>query len=73
MPSPRPAHDDGTNVLVRFDSIEGRTEKAYQLRIDPYDGPEIWIPKSQVASIDREKGEVWVPLWLAEKKGLEYE
>ena len=73
MASPRPACDDGMNVLVRFDSIEGRRKKAYRLRIDPYDGPEIWIPKSQVASIDEDAGEVWIPLWLAEKKGLEYE
>jgi hypothetical protein len=68
--------DNGENVLVRFRSIEARTAMAYKILTpfsDEASARMAWLPKSQVADIDEEKGEVWIPLWLAEKKGLGYE
>ncbi len=66
-------HDDGTNVLVRFDHVKVDRPASYclALSVDDYGG--VWLPKSQVANIDEDAGEVWLPLWLAEKRGLEYE
>ena len=66
-------HDDGTNVLVRFYEIERRTDLAHLVLLTPEDEDGVWIPESQIAAIDTGLGELWIPLWLAEKKGLEYE
>lgn len=68
-------HDDGTNVLVRFHEFKGKTPsgKAYLFSLAPEDSENLCLPMSQVAHIDTDAGEVWIPLWLAEKKGLEYE
>lgn len=63
-------YDNGENVLVRFVGIAAETEKAYCLVREDED---IWIPKSQVRHIDEDGGEIWIPVWLAEKKDLEYE
>lgn len=62
--------DNGSNVLVRFDSIELERPAATLFVIGV---EQVWIPVSQIAEIDAKKKEMWIPLWLAEKKGLEYE
>lgn len=67
------AYDDGENVLVRFYGMDGDTAKAYKILITVDDIEGVWIPRSQVADIDWDTHEMWIPLWLAEKKGLEYE
>ncbi len=66
-------YDDGTNVLVRFHDVAAERPKSYKLlmAVDDCDGT--WIPKSQVAHIDLDTGEFWIPLWLAEEKGFDYE
>lgn len=64
-------HDDGENVMVPLQRIKAETDKAYLVMLEQGDGEEVWLPKSQVAFIDQ--GEVWIPLWLAEKKGIDYE
>ena len=63
-------YDDGSNVRVRFDGVEAETDAAYLLSVD---GEEVWIPKSQIAHMDDSAGELWIPLWLAEKKELDYD
>jgi hypothetical protein len=65
--------DDGENVLVRFDRIERQTAKAYCILLDFTDVEGVWLPKSKVARIDEDAGECWIPLWLADEKGLEYD
>lgn len=67
------SHDDGTNVLVRFDGVQAETEKAVCIVLDATDYEGVWIPRSQIAHIDEDAGELWIPLWFAEKKGLDYE
>lgn len=64
------AYDDGNNVLVKFDRVAHETETAILIEVD--DSSE-WIPKSQIACVDEELKEMWIPLWLAEKKGLDYD
>jgi hypothetical protein len=63
--------DDGSNVLVRFESIGARSSKAVKICVDVDE--DVWLPESQIAHLDEDAGEVWIPLWLAEKKGLEYQ
>lgn len=65
--------DNGSNVLVRFHALQNESEKAVLLLLDPTDTEGIWLPKSQVTHLDPEIGGAWIPLWLAEKKGFEYE
>ncbi len=67
--------NDGNNVLVRVDRLVSETPKALLVAMSSDGGEEeeVWIPKSQVASLDVDTGEVWLPLWLAEKKGLQYD
>jgi hypothetical protein len=65
-------HDNGDNVLVRFLEVRAETGSALLLRVSEDDAEDAWIPKSQIAHIDLDANEVWIPLWLAEKKGLEY-
>ena len=69
------AHDDGENVLVRFHEFKGKTPsgKAYLFSLTAEASENLCLPKSQVAHIDTDTGEVWIPLWLAENKGLDYE
>jgi len=67
------SHDDGHNVLVRFHHVVEYSAKAMRIAITVSDLPGIWIPKSQIAHHDTETHEIWIPMWLAEKKGLEYE
>jgi len=66
-------YDDGENVVIRFHEIKSESPKAYLIALSPDDYHGTWIPKSQVANIDHEASEVWIPLWLAEKKGLDYD
>lgn len=66
-------HDNGDNVLVRFHDARHETASAHLLAIAADDVEGVWLPKSQIAHIDLDAKEVWIPLWLAEKKGLEYE
>lgn len=71
-------YDDGENVLVRFSHAKYESDKAHLLAMDEDDDEGTWFPKSQIAHIDfypaRGTGsELWIPKWLAEKKGLEYE
>lgn len=66
-------YDNDDNVLVRIASVEAQTERAYKVTLSDDDTQGIWIPKSQVAHFDEDAGEVWIPLWLAEEKGLEYQ
>jgi len=68
-----PEVDNGSNVLVRFHEIKHDTGKATLLLLTPSDTQGVWIPNSQIAHIDDDTGEVWIPLWLAEKNGMEYE
>lgn len=62
--------DDESNVLVSFESIETETDRALLIRTE--DEESHWLPKSQIMSLDHQKNEVWIPMWLAEKKGLDY-
>jgi len=68
-----PAIDNGTNVLVRFKEVVTRTDKAVKFSTPMGVLSEFWLPKSMIAHLDEEKGEVWIPLWLAEKRGIKYE
>ena len=45
---------------------ESPSGKAWLFRI--YDA-DVWLPKSQVEWM-AEEGEVWIPDWIAEEKGL---
>lgn len=54
-------------VTVEFTAEHTTTEKAYLLEIG---GEKVWIPKSQVVRIDWDNGELVIPRWLAEEKGL---
>ncbi len=66
-------HDDGNNVLVRFHTAGHIGAKSRLIYLSPEDREGIWLPHSQIAHIDTDSGEVWIPLWLAEKMGVEYE
>lgn len=66
-------YDDGENVLIRFHEKVDSTDLAVKLTLTSDDGSGVWLPKSQVAALDKDAGEAWIPLWLAEKKGLSYE
>ena len=67
------SYDNGENVLVRFHHAKHETEKAHWLALTIEDEEGVWLPKSQIAHLDFSTSEVWIPLWLAEKKGLDYE
>ena len=67
------AYDEGSNVLVRFHHARHESEKAHLLMFSADDEQGIWFPKSQIAHLDLDANEVWIPLWLAEKKGLDYD
>lgn len=71
----RPDYDDGTNVLVRFDHQRADTgvggAKLLRMNADNFD--EVWFPNSEIKHFDAEAGEMWIPEWLARKKGVEYE
>jgi len=67
------SYDDGSNVLVRFHHAMAESDKAHLLALSVEDQEGVWLPKSQIAHIDFCSGEVWIALWLAEKKGLDYE
>ena len=69
------AYDDGTNVLVRCLSSEARSDKAVKFLTRFGESPArmAWIPKGQIAHLDEKKGELWIPMWLADKRGLKYE
>ena len=66
-------HDDGNNVRVQVHEQDGESDKACRFLVAVDDIAGTWIPKSQIAHYDDDAGELWIPLWLAEKKGLEYE
>jgi len=65
--------DDGENVLVRFHRVKASSPRARLIELSVEDAEGVWIPESQIAHIDEDAGELWIPEWLAEKKGLEYE
>ena len=67
------AHDNGEDVLVRFHHVRHESARAYLLSLTLDDVEGVWLPKSQITHIDTDANEVWLPLWLAEEKGLEYE
>lgn len=58
--------DDGNNVLVRCEDII-ETKNSYMLDND------VFVGKKIVAHVDLETNEIWIPLWLAEKEGLDYD
>ena len=64
--------DDGNNVLVKFDHVVHQTDDAILI---VQDDEEVWIPFSQITAPGEEDElrEMWIPLWLAEKKGLSYD
>lgn len=70
--APLRKYDDGQNVLIRFHHLEAQTEKAWKVALNSGPGA-MWIPKSQIAHLDKGKHEMWIPLWLAEKNGLAYQ
>lgn len=55
-------------VTLHFLAEQVETPKAYLLVMET--GEEVWLPKSQIKSINWETGEVQVPRWLAEEKQL---
>lgn len=58
-------------VLVRHHGVVAETDLAIRIKTGPSAFDEgVWIPKSQIEDDDREKGEVWIPRWLAKDKGL---
>ena len=67
------ARDKQQNVLVTFSHVSAVTEKAYRIALNA-DGIHagMWIPRSQIAHIDKSKGEIYIPEWLAEKRGLSF-
>lgn len=68
-----PVRDKQQNVLVVFSHVSAMTEKAYRIALNDkgiHEG--MWIPKSQIAHIDKSKGEMYIPEWLAEKCGLTF-
>lgn len=54
------------DVGIDFDEILRETEAAFEIAID---GEKYWLPKSQVRMYEKTK-KVFVPEWLANKKGL---
>ncbi len=68
--------NDGENVLIRYNELVKQTDGAYLIEtVDTATGEVTitWLPKSQVAKIDHSLCELWIPLWLAESRELEYE
>lgn len=57
---------------------KGESPKAYrfvQLDRDDNEGPEFWLPKSQIDRLSRFDGAITsieIPTWLADEKGLDY-
>ena len=67
------ARDKQQNVLVTFSHVSAVTEKAFRIALNGHGLHEgMWIPKSQIAHIDKSKGEMYIPEWLAEKRGLSF-
>jgi dsDNA-binding SOS-regulon protein len=50
-----------------YDSVVEETDKAYLFEVDTL---EVWIPKSEMTSHDKQNLEVTIPIWLARQKGL---
>lgn len=61
-------------VCIENVTLIRSTEKAGMYQTE--DGDEVWIPWSQIDenSVDKDgdSGDIWIPLWLAEAKELEY-
>lgn len=62
-------------VRVYVDELKRQTEKAALCLID---GEEVWLPWSQIdeqsdIETDGDSGDAYIPLWLAEEKGLDYD
>ena len=55
-----------TDTRIEFDKLEKETDDAYLIVIDD---EQIWLPKSQVRMYPNTE-KVYVPDWLALKKGL---
>lgn len=59
-----------TGVWIQFDREKYESPKAHLLVLP--DEREVWVPKSQVLSVDWDTGQMQLPLWLAEEKGIPY-
>ena len=56
------------NIQIEVDEVVYETDDAVLVR---YEGEDVWIPLSQVSRITRGKqAAVWIPQWLADKKGF---
>lgn len=66
-----PAKDE-TTVQIEFEHIVHETDAAYLLEVPTYseNTKDVWIPKSQVAELDREGKTMEVTEWVAIEKGL---
>ena len=53
-------------AVIPFDRVVWTTPEAWLLNLG---GEKVWLPKSQCELMEEEQ-EIWVPQWLAEKKGL---
>ncbi len=63
---------DETTVEIEFEMIVHETDAAYLLEVPTFGEKtaDVWIPKSQVAQIDREAKTMEVTEWVAVEKGL---
>ena len=72
--------EENEAVRVEYSKKLHETDKAKLFRVDSED---VWIPKSMIEQEEQEEqeedgankagGYFWIPRWLAEEKGLEYE
>ena len=60
-------------VLIHFDTVLHETAKAYLFAASPDDLTGDWFPKSQIYDLHLNNKTVWVPRWMAEQKGLQYD
>lgn len=63
---------DEATVQIEFTQLIHETDAAYLFEIPTYadEHSDHWIPKSQVAQLDREGKTVEILEWLAVEKGL---
>ena len=63
---------DETTVQIEFEMIVHETDAAYLIEVPTVSDKtaDVWIPKSQVAEIDREGKTMEVTEWVAVEKGL---
>ncbi len=61
-------HRERDFVAVKYEDIEHETDQAVLFEMG---GGRVWLPKSQIETIEDEH--VWIPKWLAKEKDLKYE